>query len=105
MNVGPSNCSVLSQAGGDRSTATDGHLVTKVRFCNAVSESRRDECGCKTIAAVLSAVWVELIIVVSLMHSPWSKVMSLRWSWLADDTSTAQYVGPCGSTNTERRVL
>ena len=42
---------------------------------------------------------------VALMHSPLSKVISLMRSRFADETISAQYVGPCGSTNTKLRVF
>ena len=56
VNVGPFSRNVSPQLGGDKSTATEAGVVAKVKFCNEVSESRRDDRGLSTTAAVRSAV-------------------------------------------------
>ena len=105
MNVGPFSRSVSPQLGGDKSTATEAGLVAKVKFCKEVSASRCDDRGLSTTAAVRSAVGTYVTDAVALIHSPLSKVISLMRSPSADETISAQYVGPCGSTNTKSRVF
>ena len=56
QTVRPFSRNVSPQLGGDKSTATEAGLVGKVKFCNEVSESRRDDRGLSTTAAVRSAV-------------------------------------------------